>query len=433
MRSFLRALFENNVMHRFVKGAFWAITGNVAVKGLSLLATIFIARFLGSTDFGGLTVIRATLSVFSLVATFGLGFAVTKYIADKRSTNPQEIGVIISASKRITVVSSAILILIILIFSSYIAQTILDSKELTLPLRISTIYLFFTALNTYQIGVLGGLEAYRQMAKTNVIVGALSLPISIVFTYYGGLNGAVIGLSIGLIINWALFKNVIDKEAKLLSINLDVKASLTYIKKILKFSYPLAMSEGVYSISTWAMLYILLINTNYAEVGIFNSANYWAQMILFLPFSLSNVVLSFLSNQKDNEMNYYNILRTNIGFNLLITILLSIVIGLSSEFIFGFYGSSFNGGAKVLVILVFATIPMSIVNSFEQVYISKGKTKTMFRFRVLTNALRVFLAYKLLAIWKQGESLAYAWIIAYTITIVFMVLHMYKYKIIEKQ
>lgn len=424
VKNSLNKLKNNNVLYRYYKGAFWAVAGNVVVKGLSLLASIFVARFLGKVDFGGLAIIKTTLSVFSLFATLGLGFTVTKFIADKRANNPKEIPHIIAATKRIIIVSGSLLGVLIAIFAEPISIYILKSETLSNPLRISGAYLFFSTLNMHQIGIIGGLEAYKKMAKINAVVGLISFPTIILGAYYAGLNGVFIALTFNLFVNWYLFEIVINKEVRLLDLEVKVKPRIDHIKKILKFSYPLALSEGVYSLTNWAVLYLLLIKTNYGEVGLFNSANHWMQMILFLPASLSNVLLSFLSNQTSQRNNYLSILKTNVIFNLTITVVMSLFIALIAPFIFEFYGESFDGGASILVVLVFASIPHSVISVLEQVCISNAKTKLVFNFKLLRQSLLLIFAIVLFSFNPQAISLAIAWVAAYSISLIVMLLYM---------
>jgi O-antigen/teichoic acid export membrane protein len=427
----LKEVKNNHVLYRFFKGAFWSLAGNVVVKGLALLASIFVARFLGKVEFGGLAIIKTTLSVFSLFATLGLGFTVTKFIADRRKNNFIEVPHIMAAAKRIITISGAVLGLLIIVFANPIASYILISEELTSPLRISGAYLFLNTLNVYQIGVLGGLEAYKKMAKANFVLGVISFPTVIIGAYSYGLTGVFVAMLFNLVINWYLFEAIIRKEILLLNVSINVKPQRKYINELLNFSYPLALSEGIYSLTNWIILYLLLIKTNYGEVGLFNSANHWVQMILFLPASLSNVLLSFLSNQTNDLKNYINILKINISLNLLITVSLSIIIAVLAPFIFQFYGQSFEEGGTILALLVFASVPMCMINVFEQVLISKSKTRLVFIFKIMRQSILLSLALILLIIESRALSLAKAWVLGYLIALILMLVYMSKKRLLE--
>src|SRR5689334_10148791 len=98
------SLFGNQdaVVKKFLKGSFWAVYGNIAVKGFSLLSSMIIARLMGSDTFGQLSIIKTTLSVFSLFATFGLGVSVTKFVAESKRANDHNLATIVKAANTIT-------------------------------------------------------------------------------------------------------------------------------------------------------------------------------------------------------------------------------------------------------------------------------------------------------------------------------------------
>ncbi|MBO5697209.1 MAG: oligosaccharide flippase family protein [Alistipes sp.] len=64
------------------KDSFWALVGSTIGKGLSLIAGIAVARFLGSEIYGEYGVIRNTLTYIAIVSTFGFGYSATKFIAE---------------------------------------------------------------------------------------------------------------------------------------------------------------------------------------------------------------------------------------------------------------------------------------------------------------------------------------------------------------
>src|SRR5688572_3652430 len=117
-RLFVDKLYpDNSLLKSFIKGSFWAVYGNVIAKGASLVASVFIARLLGSGSFGELSIIKTTLSVFSLFATFGLGVTLTKFIAESKKRGEAEVRTVISAANVITIFTGATLGLLIILFA----------------------------------------------------------------------------------------------------------------------------------------------------------------------------------------------------------------------------------------------------------------------------------------------------------------------------
>lgn len=417
---FAKTYANDLVLKKFLSGAFWVIFGNVVVKGLSLLASLFIAKFLGNVTFGELSIVKTTLSVFSLLATFGLGLTVTKFIAEIKQKDHLRLGKIIASANIITLCSGLLLGLLIFIFSSYISKEILNSNNLIVPLRIASIYLLFNALNVSQIGVISGLEAYKKLAHVNLIMGAVTLPVLLGLTYFFGLNGTLWGLTFNLVLNWYLNKRIIKKEIKNLEIDLNYLQLLPEISRLLKFGYPLALKEGIYAVSNWICLYLLLVKTSYGEVGVFNSANQLAQLILFLPLAIVNVALSSMSGLVDDRQNYISLIKKNIIINVVITSIIGITMLFLADFIYDFYGSSFEGGQETLIILVIATIPMAITNVLEQVCISSSKPILVTVFVTYRYLIILPVAFYLFVFNQEASTLAISMLIGHLVAMTSM-------------
>ena len=411
---------EDAVIRKFLKGSFWAVYGNIAVKGFSLISSMIIARWVGSDTFGQLSIIKTTLSVFSLFATFGLGVTVTKFVAESKRLGDRELATTIKAANSITLFTGSVLGLVIVLFAPFISDSILANEGLTNPLRISGLYLFFNSLNVYQLGVIAGLEAFRQLARINLIMGFLTLPILLSATYFGGLEGTLWGLTIHLIINWYLNRALIIEKVAESGITVVKSKVSTRIKELVRFSYPLALKEIIYSLSNWAVFYLLLINTDFAQVGVFNSAYQLAQLILFLPASVLTVFLSILSHQTDNRQNYNQLIRKNLILTFIITAGVGLGIIVFSGFIYKFYGISYEGGEVILYILTVATIPMALIGVLEQVCISSSNPTQVTVFQFLIQFLILASTITLFHFYVSAESLAYAILIGNSISFAVM-------------
>jgi O-antigen/teichoic acid export membrane protein len=432
LRHLLNRFYPDDaVLKNFMKGSFWAVYGNVVVKGASLLASILIARLLGSSNFGELAVIKTTLSVFSLFATFGLGVSITKFVAESRKNNVNDLGNIISAANTITISTGLFLGLLLVVFAPVISIRILHAESLVTPLRISGVYLFFNALNVYQVGVIAGLEAFRELARINLIIGIITLPVLLTTTYLLGLNGTLAGLTINLIVNWFLNKLLIRKRISELNVTLSYKSRREDILLLLRFSYPLALKEIIYSLSGWVCIYLLLVKTDYGQVGIFNSANQLSQLILFLPASILSVFLALLSNQLGDRQNFNKLVRKNILFNVATTAIIGVVLVLLSKVIYQFYGETYAGGEYVLYILIAATIPMSVIGVFEQVCISNSRPGLVTYFQLIIQMLILITLFGLFYFNSSATSLAFAFLAGNLVAMTVMYIYLRKIDILN--
>lgn len=123
-----------NVLYRIKKSqlfkdSFWAIGGNGISYGLLLLGGIFIARFLGKDLYGEYGVIKATMFNIASVATFGLNFTSTKYIAEFKQYDQSRLKAICQGALSITLITGIILAILLFIYAQTLA-IYLDAPQL---------------------------------------------------------------------------------------------------------------------------------------------------------------------------------------------------------------------------------------------------------------------------------------------------------------
>ena len=168
------ALYIRLRSNQFAQDSFWALLGNVVAKGMSLLGAILVARFLGKEVFGEFGTIKSTLMNLAIFSTFGLGYTATKYIAENKEGRPEILRALARRAMQITAVVSGLMALLLLMFSGYVAETVLKASHLITPLRMVALWLVFNALTTTQVGILSGFGAFKAMARINAWVGVLA-------------------------------------------------------------------------------------------------------------------------------------------------------------------------------------------------------------------------------------------------------------------
>lgn len=378
---------------RLVNDSFWALLGNVIGKGLALAAGIIVARFLGKDIYGEYGIIRNTLISIAIFSTFGIGYTATKYVAEYKNSKPEYIKMILSYSRNITLLVSGIMAVSLLISAAYVAEIVLKAPYLTTPLRFVAIWIVFNAITTTQIGILAGFGEFKGMARINTIVGIITFLSSLILTYYWQLNGALAALLISQILNWylnyLLVKKYIPKETT-------IKYDKLLFKDILKFSFPVALQEGLFSITSWITSILIIRLSTYGELGLYSAAMQWNAIILFIPGILRNVVLSHLASNNNNKLQHNRVLKIMLLFSFVMTTIPLVLILLFSKLIAGFYGKSFEGLSEVINLAVFTTIFSSLSGVYVNAFMSIGKNWIMLSFRIGRDVGIVIISYFLL-------------------------------------
>jgi len=404
---------------KFIRDSFWSLLGNIVGRGLSLLAGIVVARFLGKEIYGEYGIIKSTILSLSVFSTFGLGYTATKYVAEFKNSKQEYLNLILKYSRYITLIVSGIIALLLFSFADYISETILKASHLNVHLRLVSIWVIIGALTTTQIGILAGFGQFKEMAKIHGIVGFVTFVLSVLFTYIWGLFGALFALLVAQIFNLYLNFRLVNKHKSKYNF---YKKDQKFLRDVLNFSLPVAMQEILYSLMGWILNYLLIRYANYGELGIYTAAMQWNCLILFIPGVLRNVILSHLSETTNNTLKHQRILTNTLIINLLSTFIPFIIVYIFSGHIVAFYGSSFEELKIVLRTLVFSTIFLSLSNTFAQSYLSLGKSWLMFYIRFIRDFGKIVIGYVLLV---HIEGINGALSLAYTqlgMSIIFLIL-----------
>lgn len=406
----LRGLIENLKRSSLFKDSFWSLTGNALGKGLALLASIAVARFLGSEEYGAYGLIKGTLVSIAIFSSFGLGYTATKFIAESLGNTSSIIPRLHRYNTIITLLASGFIGVLVVIFARPIAIW-LDDESLAGILQWSSIGIVFNALITTQIGELAGFNAYKTIAKNNIVSGVATFLFVTPAAYFGGLTYAVIALIftllINCIINWISLKKLIsplpgnkaDSDNRLL-------------KEIISFSIPIALQESLYSVTSWGGMALLVKMADYAELGVYSASNQWMSVMLFIPGALRNVALSHLSQNVSDDKLTDHITKRLLAVNFVSTFIPFLVILLLSPWIADFYGDSYTNLPSVLNICVFTAVITSLSNVITQEFIAKNQNWYLFWTRFARDVLTLVIAYVLLLRHWIGaaESFALSWL-----------------------
>lgn len=361
---------------RMVNGAFWSLSGAMLSRGLALVSSIIIARFLGANGYGEFGVIQSTIGMFGMFAGLGLGMTATKYIAQFRDSDKEKTANIIALTTLVASITSLIVSILLFFFSEWLATKTLAAPNLNSLLQISALYLLFLSIIGLQNGILAGFEAFKVIAIRSVIAGVSTFPLMVGGVYFFGIKGAVWGLVGSSLINVVLNYTAIQKIFVKNGIKTNIK-NCTREKSILhEFALPAFLAGVMVGPVNWICNTILINQPNgYSEMGIYNAANQWMLIILFVPGTLATIILPMLTNlnQDSNSIKYSRMLRYNILLNIVIASILSLGIIIFSRFIMSTYGASFSGGQSVLIILALTAIFISYNSVIGQAIASKGK------------------------------------------------------------
>lgn len=361
---------------RLARGVFWSMAGTVISQGLMLVATVVVARLLGKTVYGEFGMIRSTVGAFGVFAGFGLGMTATKHVAEFRESNPDRAGRVIAMAWLVAAATGGLMALALVVFSPWLAKNTLNAPHLAGVLRIGALILFINALNGTQTGSLAGLEAFKTIARVNLVAGLFSFPVLIAGAHIGNLTGAVWGLVINLALNWLLNHMAIRNETRRSHVPITFSHCADELAILWRFSLPAILATIMTGPVTWACSAMLVHQPDgYGEMGIFSAANQWFTLILLLPAMLGSVLLPVLSEQlgQSKRQQSLRVLAIAIKINLLVVGPLVLVAVAASPQIMTLYGSAFARGWTTMAVVLLTAGLMSVNMPIGHVLAAPGR------------------------------------------------------------
>jgi stage V sporulation protein B len=187
-------------MRRFARDVAFSFVSLAISAVVHFALRVYLARYLGESDLGLYTLSFTIYSFGMLFGAFGIGNALTKYVAEFRDDTPRTSQLLTNG----IIASFAIgCIMALLLYASApaIANRFFDMPELAPLLRIVSIAFPFIAMEKATLGFLNGLRQMRLFAVINISQNILMVALTVLLTLSGyGLEGAAWALVLPVVV-----------------------------------------------------------------------------------------------------------------------------------------------------------------------------------------------------------------------------------------
>lgn len=365
---------KSDLTKRLYSGISWSLLGSIVGKVLQLLAFIIIARILGKMEYGKIGIIRSTISMFMVFSTMGMGVSATRYISLYKNQSPYKALQVYDFANKVTLMFSLVIGIVLFFASRMLATTSLHDASLSSTLQIGAFALFFLTLTATQTGTLNGFEDFKSIGIQASINGILQLLFIVLGAYFWGIKGAIGGIATAAFFYWIQLHFAIKPNVKKLKTNIVNEDRPNLLSIFVKFSLPSLLASIVFVPVVWWTKTFLIRHAGYGEMAVFDVSEQWYYILLFIPNSISSILLPMLTNTsvEGSKQQYSYLIKVNLYINVGITLILAFFAGLLSPFINRLYGKDFTNYLPMIVMLVTAVF-CAANNVFGQVIASKGK------------------------------------------------------------
>jgi stage V sporulation protein B len=386
------------------KAGFHYLWGLVISTVISSAGTIFIANLLGSDAYGLYAIVLSVPNLFVIFRDWGINSAMVRYTAQYRAENRRsELRSIFLSGIIFELSMSAILSIICLAISGYLAVNVFNRPELIFLIQISSIDILASGFLTASTAVFTGIEETtynsimlicQAVIKTILIVGLVLVGLGTSGAIFGYALSMIVAGIIGIIFTVSIYRKLPVPFSKKLEIK-------EYIKEMLKFSIPLSLSTIIAGFVS--QFYIILLPIVYASnsiIGNYNIALSFVVLISFFSLPITNMLLPAFSKLdiKKDQVALKNVFQFSVKYSALIVVpVAALVMCLSGPAVSTLFGNEFDSAPFFLAMLSITYLLSATGNlSIGNIINSQGQTNLNLKYSLLTAAIGFPLGYLLI-------------------------------------
>jgi len=298
--------------------------GNIAAKALGFVLIPLYIKTLNLADFGILSLTEVIIQLLIPVMGMAIYSAMSRWYWDKDYVEKQKS--IYKTSMFIVLILSSIIFIIGLLFSKYLSIILFDSIEYKSLINLILVSAFIQA----NLNIPFTLLRLQKKALKYSILNLLKLILVfgfiiylIVFNNYG-IDGIYIAQIIGNILIFIVILYYIRNDLK-------VKIDYSFIKPMLKYSYPLAISVTSAIILTISDRFSIRYIIGFEQTGIYAlgfKISSVLKLVFITSFQMAFVPIIYQAANKDGFTRFLSKLNS---YSVIVIIYASLAIGLFSK------------------------------------------------------------------------------------------------------
>jgi O-antigen/teichoic acid export membrane protein len=365
-----------SLRQRFIRGVSWNLVGTFLAQGSVFAANIVVANRLGPESFGEFSLLQNTALTLSAIAQMATGVTATRYIAEYRASDPDRAGRIIGFCALFTLATGLIAGLLLFALAGWLSTTILNAPHLSDGLKIMAVYLVFSAMSGCQMGALAGLEGYRRIARLGALHGMIHIALCAACVWFYGLSGALWGLVASLVVRWWLYHVAIRQEAAILGIKPAYVMHRHERGVLFRFSVPAALAGFTTMPALWlANTFLAQQPDGYTQLGLYSAAINLKAAVMFLPLTVNTVSTSLINNQLGigQKARYRRVFLANTFVTAGSALFGTLVAVTFGGYFLKLFGAEFEKASDILLVLMLAVVPESLMISLYQIVQSREK------------------------------------------------------------
>ncbi len=370
----------------------WAFISIVASSIAHFILRIVIGKELGPEGLGVYTLVFTVYLFGMQFAAFGIGSALTKYVAEfiDDTTNIRNY---VSSGMTSSIITGIFMGAILFFLAPFIAISFFKVPELVGLIQITSFSFPFIAIQKAVLGTLNGFRKMSIFTSLNIIQNFSIVIVSIVLVqaFNGGIIGAVIGF-IGPTILVGIFSPILIRDSFGLNTSFWHMGAL---RATTVFGFYVVLGNSIGFLNTQIGCILIGHYLNTIEVGIYSVASLFAQTLTLIPSAVQRVTAPITSTMycKGEIEGVRKVLASSMKKSFIIsTGLAALIIIFGQYLILLLFSEEFLLAYTPLLILLVGYTIFAPLMAVGATLSSIGKVHIPFRISAICAILNIFLS-----------------------------------------
>lgn len=359
-------LNHDDTQKDIVNNLFWAVIGKVVTLLGSLFVGIIVARYLGPEDYGLMNYIISYVLLFQVISVFGLDGIEIREFSKGKYTASSIIGTALTIRIVLSIIVIAATILTSLLFESHFYTTVLVALYAVsiIANSFNVVRNFFTAMMRNKYVVLS------EISRT-----VISILIKLILLYFNTpLIGFIIATSLDVFI---LALGYVRCYSLLFGKIKEWTFNKTLCGFLLRESWPLLLTSAAVILYQKIDQIFIGHMISKESVGYFAVASRFVDILIYLPFILSDTITPVLvRKRKVSEHIYKEYAQSFMNCTFWLTFFASVLLCIISKHLVLFlFGELYLPSVGILQILSFKAVTVSLSTTAGRLLIIEGVQK----------------------------------------------------------
>jgi len=295
LRAILRSLCDKaSFPVELLSGSAYSVIGSVVLRLAQVCGAVFLARMLTQSDFGQVSLVQSTLTVFISVGAMGGGAMGTRMVAERRVTGGRGLGSAIALSSILSTTGGLLSSAIVFCAAASLSRDVSRGGELTPLIQIGAAYILFYALSDAAMGVLRGFQDFRPIAVSQAVQAVVLIAAYGILVPLWKAKGAVAALALGvavcaLVAGLCVRRGWVSGAAEFRWRDLRPDLPMVW-----HFGIPTMLSGIISAPAVWMVNATLARSSRgYAAVALLNAGNAVRMLLLFVPLLVGQAAFPF--------------------------------------------------------------------------------------------------------------------------------------------